>query len=45
MSTIYGGSSGTLKLNGQASKGTEIINEAIQDRFTLILKIKKSEKN
>lgn len=45
VSTIYGGSSGTLKLNGQASKGTEIINEAIQDRFTLILKIKKSEKN
>lgn len=45
VSTIYGGSSGTLKLNGQASKGTEIINEAIQDRFTLILKIKKSKKN
>ena len=45
VSTIYGGSSGTLKLNGQVSKGTEIINEAIQDRFTLILKIKKSEKN
>ena len=45
ISTIYGGSTGTLKLNGQVSKGTEAINEPIQDRFTLILKIKKSEKN
>lgn len=45
VSTVTGNSSNTLRLNGQASKGTEIINEAIQDRFTLILKIKKSEKN
>ena len=45
VSTVIGNSSNTLRLNGQASKGTEIINEAIQDRFTLILKIKKSEKN
>lgn len=45
ISTVTGNSSNTLRLNGQASKGTEIINEAIQDRFTLILKIKKSEKN
>ena len=45
MSTIYGGSSKTLKLNGQVSKGSEAINNPIQDRFTLILKIKKSEKN
>ena len=45
VSTIYGGSSKTLKLNGQVSKGSEAINNPIQDRFTLILKIKKSEKN
>lgn len=45
VSTVTGNSSNTLRLNGQASKGTEIINEAIQDRFTLILKIKKSKKN
>lgn len=45
VSTVTGNSSNTLRLNGQASKRTEIINEAIQDRFTLILKIKKSEKN
>ncbi|WP_302652887.1 immunoglobulin-like domain-containing protein [uncultured Clostridium sp.] len=45
VSTIYGGSTGKLTLNGEASKGSEVINNPIQDRFTLILKIKKSEKN
>lgn len=45
VSTIYRGSTGKLTLNGEASKGSEAINEPIQDRFTLILKIKKSEKN
>ena len=45
VSTIYGGSTGKLTLNGEASKGSEAINNPIQDRFTLILKIKKSEKN
>ena len=45
VSTIYGGSTGKLTLNGEASKGSETINNPIQDRFTLILKIKKSEKN
>lgn len=45
IASILGKSKETLNLNGQASKGTEAINEPIQDRFTLILKIKKSEKN
>lgn len=45
VSTIYGGSTGKLTLNGEASKGSETIDNPIQDRFTLILKIKKSEKN
>ena len=45
VSTIYGGSTGKLTLNGEASKGSESIDNPIQDRFTLILKIKKSEKN
>ena len=45
VSTIYGGSTGKLTLNGEASKGSEPIDNPIQDRFTLILKIKKSEKN
>lgn len=45
VSTIYGGSTGKLTLNGEASKGSEAIDNPIQDRFTLILKIKKSEKN
>ena len=45
IASILGKSKETLNLNGQASKGTEAINEAIQDRFTLILKIKKSKKN
>lgn len=45
VSTIYGGSTGKLTLNGEASKGSEVIDNPIQDRFTLILKIKKSEKN
>lgn len=45
VSTIYGGSTGKLTLNGEASKGSKAINNPIQDRFTLILKIKKSEKN
>ncbi len=45
VSTIYGGSTGKLTLNGEASKGSEAIDKPIQDRFTLILKIKKSEKN
>ena len=45
VSTVTGNSSNTLKLNGQASKGSEAIDNPIQDRFTLILKIKKSEKN
>lgn len=45
ISTIYGGSTGKLTLNGEASKGSEAIDNPIQDRFTLILKIKKSEKN
>lgn len=45
VSTIYGGSTGKLTLNGEASKGRESIDNPIQDRFTLILKIKKSEKN
>lgn len=45
VSTIYGGSTGKLTLNGEASKGNEDIDNPIQDRFTLILKIKKSEKN
>lgn len=45
VSTVTGNSSNTLRLNGQASKGNETIDNPIQDRFTLILKIKKSEKN
>lgn len=45
VSTIYGGSTGKLILNGEASKGSEDIDNPIQDRFTLILKIKKSENN
>ena len=45
VSTIYGGSTGKLTLNGEASKGSKTIDNPIQDRFTLILKIKKSEKN
>lgn len=45
IASILGKSKETLNLNGQPSKGTEAINEPIQDRFTLILKIKKSEKN
>lgn len=45
IASILGKSKETLNLNGQASKGTEAINEPIQDRFTLILKIKKSKKN
>lgn len=45
VSTIYGGSTGKLTLNGEVSKGSESIDNPIQDRFTLILKIKKSEKN
>ena len=45
VSTIYRGSTGKLTLNGEASKGSEAIDNPIQDRFTLILKIKKSEKN
>lgn len=45
VSTIYGGSTGKLTLNGEASKGSKAIDNPIQDRFTLILKIKKSEKN
>lgn len=45
VSTIYGASTGKLTLNGEASKGSEAIDNPIQDRFTLILKIKKSEKN
>lgn len=45
VSTIYGGSTGKLTLNGEASKGSEDIDNPIQDRFTLILKIKKSENN
>lgn len=45
VSTIYGGSTGKLTLNGEASKGSETIDNPIRDRFTLILKIKKSEKN
>ena len=45
VSTIYGGSTGKLTLNGEASKGSKTIDKPIQDRFTLILKIKKSEKN
>ena len=45
ISTISANSTSTLKLNGQASKGLASIEKPIQDRFTLILKIKKSEKN
>ena len=45
ISTIRKGSTGVLKLNGEVSKGTEEINNAIQDKFTLILRIKRSEKN
>lgn len=45
VSTIYRGSTGKLTLNGEASKGSEDIDNPIQDRFTLILKIKKSENN
>lgn len=45
VSTIYGDSTGKLILNGEASKGSEDIDNPIQDRFTLILKIKKSENN
>lgn len=45
VSTIYGGLTGKLTLNGEASKGSEAIDNPIQDRFTLILKIKKSENN
>lgn len=45
VSTIYGGLTGKLTLNGEVSKGSEAIDNPIQDRFTLILKIKKSEKN
>lgn len=45
ISTISANSTSALKLNGQASKGLASIEKPIQDRFTLILKIKKSEKN
>ena len=45
VSTIYGSSTGKLTLNGEASKGNQKIDNPIQDKFTLILKIKKSEKN
>lgn len=45
ISTISANSTSALKLNGQASKGLASIEKPIQDRFTLILKIKKSKKN
>lgn len=45
IASILGKSKETLNLNGQASKGTQIIKDGIKDRFTLILKIKKSKKN
>lgn len=45
ISTISANSTSALKLNGKASKGLASIEKPIQDRFTLILKIKKSEKN
>ena len=45
IASILGKSKETLNLNGQASKGTQIIKDGIKDRFTLVLKIKKSKKN
>ena len=45
ISTISANSTSALKLNGKASKGLASIEKPIQDRFTLILKIKKSENN
>lgn len=45
IASILGKSKETLNLNGQASEGTQIIKDGIKDRFTLILKIKKSKKN
>ena len=42
ISTISPTSNGTLTLQGEAGKKTSGINTAIQDTFTLILKIKKS---
>lgn len=45
IASILGKSKETLNLNGQASKGSQIIKDGIKDRFTLVLKIKKSKKN
>ena len=39
---IYGESTGNLKFNGKAGKAALETDTAIRDRFTLILKIKKS---
>lgn len=42
ISTIYARQNGVLTLSGKAGKHTNGIDTAINDRFTLILKIKKS---
>lgn len=42
---VEGGNSKTLKLTGKAVKNGDQLQDPIDDTFTLILKIKKSEKN
>lgn len=41
---IEGGNSKTLKLEGEAVKGGNPLNDAIDDKFTLILRIKKKDR-
>lgn len=41
---IEGGNSKTLKLEGEAVKGGNALNDAIDDKFTLILRIKKKDR-
>lgn len=44
LDNVEGGSTKTLKLTGKAVKGGNPLNEAIDDTFTLILKIKKKDR-
>ena len=45
LDNVEGGTSKTLKLAGKAVKNGDQLQDPIDDTFTLILKIKKSEKN